>query len=345
VRIAVVTSSPPNVEGGHMVIARELAQAIREAGHHADVVVTPDYGFGQQARAYYDTWRLDVSRSAGGAVDQVISLRYPSYAVRHPRHVCWLNHTMREYYDLWPYWSAELSWKGRVKERVRRALTHAADRYLLTSNVTRLFVQSRTIQQRLAMWPALGSTVLYPPAPHRPYRCDGYGGDFLYVSRLTPHKRGRLAIGALGEPGAEHVRLIVAGEGEQRPALEAYADSIGVRDRVTFTGRLTDEQMLAQLARCRAVVFPPLLEDYGFVTVEAFASRKAVITCADSGGPAELVENGVSGFVCQPSATSLAVAMAALQQDAALAERMGAAAYETGARLTWAETVRTLVLK
>ena len=58
--------------------------------------------------------------SEGRPIDQVISLRYPSYAVRHPRHVCWLNHTMREYYDLWAAFSATLSPQGRVKERVRR---------------------------------------------------------------------------------------------------------------------------------------------------------------------------------------------------------------------------------
>ena len=50
---------------------------------------------------------------------------------------------------------------------MRRRLIHAADRYLLTRNVDRLFVQSRTIQNRLAMWPELRSTVLYPPPPQR----------------------------------------------------------------------------------------------------------------------------------------------------------------------------------
>src|SRR5262245_19013034 len=109
-RVAVVTSSPPGVEGGHLVIARELVSALDVAGHAGSIVVTPDYGFGRQSRAYFETWRTDVSSAAGQAIDQVISLRYPSYAVRHPRHVCWLNHTMREYYDLWPYWRADLSW-------------------------------------------------------------------------------------------------------------------------------------------------------------------------------------------------------------------------------------------
>ena len=95
-RIAVVTSSPPMVEGGHMVIARSLVQALRAAGHDAEVVVTPQNRFGRQASAYVATWLTDVGSSGGHRIDQVISLRYPSYAVRHPRHVCWLNHTMRE---------------------------------------------------------------------------------------------------------------------------------------------------------------------------------------------------------------------------------------------------------
>ena len=59
-RIAVVTSSPPMVEGGHMVIARSLAQALREAGHEADIVVTPQNRFGRQASAYLATWLTDV---------------------------------------------------------------------------------------------------------------------------------------------------------------------------------------------------------------------------------------------------------------------------------------------
>ena len=326
-----------------MVIARELIHALDEAGHDAHLVITPDNGFGRQASAYAATWRTDVKMHDGESVDRVISLRYPSYAVRHPHHVCWLNHTMREYYDLWPRFSATLSPQGLVKERVRRTLIHAADRYLLTKNVDHLFVQSRTIQQRLAMWPSLRSTVLYPPAPDRPYRAEAYGPAFFFVSRLNRLKRGDLLIRALASREGAGIEAIIAGEGEERAPLERLASELGVANRVTFTGRLSDDQMLDRLARCRAVVFPPLQEDYGFVTVEAFASRRAVITCHDSGGPAELVEDGVNGFVCEPTPDSLAHALRRLADDAALAERMGSAAFAAGARLNWRDTVRKLV--
>jgi glycosyltransferase involved in cell wall biosynthesis len=344
-RIAVVTSSPPMAEGGHMVIARELARALREAGHDAGIVVTPQNRFGQQASAYVATWLTDVGTSEGRPIDQVISLRYPSYAVRHPRHVCWLNHTMREYYDLWDRFSASLSPWGLAKERVRRALIHGADRYLLTRNVTRLFVQSKTIQQRLAIWPSLRSDVLYPPAPARPYRCDGYGDEFLLVSRLTSVKRADLLVRALATHSGSALRAVVAGDGEERGPLERLASGIGVADRVRFTGALSEAQLIAELARCRAVCFPTYQEDYGFVTVEAFASRKAVVTCADSGGPAELVRDEVNGFVTSPAPDSFASALRKLADDRSLAERLGSAGYETGARLTWPETVKRLIVQ
>ena len=219
-RIAVVTSSPPMAEGGHMVIARSLVQALQEAGHDADIVITPQNRFGRQASAYLATWLTDVGTADGRKIDRVISLRYPSYAVRHEHHVCWLNHTMREYYDLWERFSATLSPPGRLKEGVRRSLIHAADRYLLGRNVERLFVQSRTVQQRLAAWPEVRSTVLYPPAPQRAYRCEDYGDYIFMVSRLTPLKRADLLIDALATADGAGIRAVIAGEGEDRDRLD-----------------------------------------------------------------------------------------------------------------------------
>ena len=341
-RIAVVTSSPPMVEGGHMVIARSLVQALRDAGHSAGVVVTPQNRFGRQASSYLATWLTDVSSSEGRPIDQVISLRFPSYAVRHPKHVCWLNHTMREYYDLWDRFSGGLGTAGLWKERVRQLAIHAADRYLLTRNVSRLFVQSRTIQRRLAMWPELQSTVLHPPAPQRAYRCDEYGDYIFMVSRLTPLKRADLFLEALAHSEASTVRAVIAGEGEERDRLGSLAERLGVAGRVSFVGRITDAQLVDHLARCRAVCFPPFGEDYGFVTAEAFASRKAVITCRDSGGPAELVRDGVSGLICDPTPWSLAAALRRVMDDPTAAENMGTAALAAGATLNWKDAVARL---
>ena len=329
-------------EGGHLVIARELVRALRESGHQAEMVLTPQNRFGRQGAAYLANWLTDVGHAEGRRIDQIISLRFPSYAVRHERHVCWLNHTMREYYDQWERFAGTLSSRGRLKEGVRRALIHRADRYLLTRNVDRLFVLSETVKRRLAMWPELKATVLYPPAPQRAYRCDGYGDYIFWVSRLTPLKRADLLVEALATQEGQGIRAVIAGEGEDQPRLAALIGRHNLQDRVTLAGRIDEATLLDHLARCRAVCFPPVQEDYGFVTIEAFASRKAVVTCRDSGGAAELVRDGVDGFVCEPHPAALASALRRLLDDAVMAERMGAAAAETAARLNWPDTIHAL---
>jgi glycosyltransferase involved in cell wall biosynthesis len=345
-RVAVVTSAPLFVEGGHLVIARALVEALRAEGHDAAMVLTPQNRFGRQGAAYLSTWLTDVEvGDHHKAVDQVISLRYPSYAVRHPNHVVWLNHTMREYYDQWDSFKQTLSRKGRIKEGLRRRLIHTADHYLLTKNVRKVYAQSRTISARLRRWGAIDSEVLYPPPPQRAYRCEGYGDYIFAVSRLAPLKRLSLLIEALANPEAAGIRCVIAGEGEEHQVLEHAIMTRGLSSRVTLLGRIDDRQLLEHLANCRAVCFVPFDEDYGFVTVEAFASRKAVITCSDSGGPAELVADGENGKVCAPRPETLAMALRELMDDRAAAERMGQAALGRVSDMTWSRAVGRLLTR
>ena len=342
--LAIVTSSPPDTEGGHLVIARSLVAAARACGHDARLVVTPDHGIGRQISSYLANWRTDVSERAGVRIDQVISLRTPSYAVRHGAHVCWLNHTIREYYDLWPRYRSAISRRARVREAARRACIHVADRWLLTHNVTRVVAQSRTIQERLAQQLNIAADVVWPPPPPRAYRCDGYGDYVLAISRLTPLKRLDLLLRAMAEPAARHVRARIVGEGVSGPTLKKLARNLEVADRVTFLGRVDDDALLSYLGECRAVCFTPFDEDYGFVTSEAFASAKGVITCRDSGGPTELVRDGETGFVCEPTPAAVAAALARLTDDRALAERIGTVAAAQAAQLTWSAAVDRLVI-
>ena len=343
--VAVVTSSPPFVEGGHLVIARGLVDALRGAGHESELILTPQNRFGRQGAAYAANWLTDVGRTHDGRdVDQVISLRYPSYAVRHPRHVCWLLHTMREYYDQWEAFSRPLSWKGRVKEQTRRQLVQTADRYLLGHRVKRLFVISATVQRRLQTFLGVPSEVLYPPPPVRPYRVDAYEPYLFAVSRFTPLKRMALIVESLARPPAAGIRAVLAGEGEQQAEVARLVRERGLEDRVSLPGRLDDAALVGHLARCRAVVFPPFDEDYGFVTVEAFASRKPVITCTDSGGPTELVVDGSNGLLAAPDPDALARAFRRLVDDEREAVAMGESGAVVAARLTWPDTVRQLLL-
>ena len=342
-RILVVTSGALFVRGGHMVIAEETAAALRRAGYRSEVLVTPQNRFGRQLSAYLATWLTDVGETADGQpVDQVISFRFPSYAVRHPRHVCWLNHRMREYYDLWERFSHGMARRHLYKEHVRRRLFHALDRRLLTRNVTRLVAQSRTIQARLQRFGRIPSELLYPPAPTRPYRTDGYGDYVFAVSRLTALKRLDLLVEAAALMKERGLRVLIAGEGDQEQRLRARVEELGLGERVRLLGPLSEEQLVDHYAACRAVVFAPWNEDYGFVTLEAFSSGKAVVTTHDSGGPAELVQDGATGFVCDPTPQALAERLDALARDRGQAERMGQAALLCAAGHTWERAIQSL---
>lgn len=344
-RVLVVTSGALFVRGGHLTIAQQTCAALRRAGHSAELLITPQNRFGRQLSAYLATWLTDVGETADGhAIERVISFRFPSYAVRHPSHVCWLNHRMREYYDLWERFTRGLGRRGRLKEGVRRRLFHALDRRLLTRNVTRLIAQSRTIQARLLRFGGIRSALLYPPAPERDYRTDGYGDYVFAVSRLHPLKRLDLLIEAAARMRERGLRVKIAGEGADEARLRERVHTLGLEGRVELLGAVGETELVEHYARCRAVYFAPWNEDYGFVTLEAFRSGKAVVTASDSGGPAELVRHRETGFVAAPSAESVAEHLDALAGDAALAERLGRAASEAAREHTWERAVEQLLV-
>jgi glycosyltransferase involved in cell wall biosynthesis len=341
-KILVATSDVPFVEGGHRVIASALIQALRDAGHDAELLTTPTNRFGRQFAAYVATRFTDVELTgAGERVDRVISLRFPSYALKHPNHVCWLNHRMREYYDLWDNWTAKLSWKGKIKEKTRRALIHKADHHFLTQNLRKLFAQSKHIQQGLLRWGNIPSEVLYPPPPLRNYEVALYGDFILSPSRLTPLKRVPLLIEAMSRTKAG--RAIILGEGPDYHRLKSMINQHSLNERVELLGHVSEEEMLILYSRCRAVFYAPYQEDFGLVTVESYQCKKPVVTATDSGGPVELVQHQTGGFVCEPEPQSIATAIQQLFDDSGLAEKMGSAGFNSIRDITWPKTIETLL--
>jgi glycosyltransferase involved in cell wall biosynthesis len=341
-RLLVVTSGALFVKGGHLTIANETAAALRRAGYAAEVMVTPQNRFGRQLSAYLATRVTDVGMTADGhPVDQVISLRFPSYAVRHPRHVCWLNHPMREYYDLWERFTRGLGRRGRLKEGVRRRMFQAIDKHLLTRNVTRLIAQSRTIQERLRRFSGIESELLYPPPPERPYRTEEYGDYLFAVSRLTPLKRLSLLLDAVALMEDRFLAVKIAGEGEEADALRERIAQLGLAGRVEMLGAVSDDELVEHYARCRAVYFAPWNEDYGFVTLESFRSAKPVLTATDSGGPAELVVHERNGLVAEPTPEAVAAQLDRFA-DRDFTERLGRAAEVASREHTWERVVKVL---
>ena len=82
---------------------------------------------------------------------------------------------------------------------------------------------------------------------------------------------------------------MIAGDGPDRERLESLAE----RRRVRFAGRVSEEELADLYARCLAVFYAPVDEDFGMVPYEAFLAEKPVVTTTDAGGPLEVVSDRV----------------------------------------------------
>jgi glycosyltransferase involved in cell wall biosynthesis len=149
----------------------------------------------------------------------------------------------------------------------------------------------------------------------------------LGLGRLHRNKAFDVLIRALARlPG---VHAIIAGEGPERPALEALARAEGVADRVRLPGWRTDPANL--LAAADIFVCASRQEPLGNMVIEAWSARRPVIAAA-VGGPAELIDAGRTGLLVPADdagalAEALDRALADPAQAAALAEA-GRARYE-----------------
>ena len=141
----------------------------------------------------------------------------------------------------------------------------------------------------------------------------------------------------------EPVSLIVAGTGTQAARFEALAESLGLGSRVQFLGEVDDDDLVALYAGALAVVYPPFDEDFGYVTLEAFLSKKPVVTTADAGEPATFVLDGINGRVTEPDASALADAITDLATHRARAAAYGATGYDWARQITWDHAIDRLV--
>ena len=340
--VLVCEAQVPFVHGGAELHVRGLIAELNQRGYRAEKVSVPFKWYPKdELLAQAAAWRLiDLSEANGVRIDTVIATKFPTYFVRHPRKVTWLFHQYRAIYDLFdtPYTEfAHTQPDVRLRDRLI-----ALDNEVLGESM-RLFANARNTAARLARYNGLIAEPLYHPPPLAGRMTPGPYGDYvLSVGRLEGNKRVELIVRSLAHAGSR-ARLVVVGDGPLRSQLEDAAAQAGVADRVRFTGPITEAQLIDLYAGALAVVFPPFDEDYGYVTLEAFLARKPVITTTDAGGPLEFVEDGVTGFVCDPTPESLGAAIARLAADPRSAQSLGGAGYERARAITWDGVVDKLM--
>jgi glycogen(starch) synthase len=188
------------------------------------------------------------------------------------------------------------------------------------------------------------ATVIYNGINAAEFAASGLAHDHprpyvFAIGRWVPQKGFDVLLRAFAEaaehPWFEH-DLLLAGEGEQRQALETLVRDLGLRDRVHLLGRADRPTAVRLFKGCSFVVLPSRHEPFGIVNVEAMAAGKALIATR-VGGVAEFVTDGRNGILIQPDdPQALGAAMMRLAGDPALRERLAADGLSTASRFDWA---------
>jgi glycosyltransferase involved in cell wall biosynthesis len=344
-RVLVLGAQVPFARGGAENLNAGLVQAIAAhvPGVQVDLVQLPFKHYPEERLiTEMMTWRLlDVSEVDGNRVDLVIATKFPTYAVRHPNKLLWLVHQYRQAYDLAGtiYDRPELT---ELEVAARRKLHELDTRFM--GECVRRFAISETVSERLRRFNDLLSAPLWPPSLMQDRIHPGpYSDRVIYFGRLDRGKRASLALEAAALLPAAQVTIYGAGTDEAD--LRNRIGQLRLSDRCRLGGYLTDDALITELSRARAVFYGPYDEDYGYATIEAFLAEKPVITCSDSGEPARIVERTGGGWVVepQPSAIAAAIEQVYLASDTDLAER-GRAGAAFARQLSWRHVVDELVV-
>ncbi|HEX8161422.1 MAG TPA: glycosyltransferase family 4 protein [Pyrinomonadaceae bacterium] len=318
----ICTTQVPFVSGGAEAHAAGLRDALRAAGCEAEIVALPFKAYPpEEIMRNVLAWRLlDLTESNGAKVDLVVGLKFPAYAVSHPRKVLWIIHQHRAAYNL-----AGTEYDDLLTQpegaRVRELIRHCDAEFI--PEARKVFANSRTVAARLLRYNRIESEPLYHPPPRAARLRAGETGDYVFFpSRLEAHKRQALLVEAMRFVRTP-VRAVIAGAGAAFDGLRALAKRAGVMDRVRLPGFVPEEEMIDLYANALAVCYLPFDEDYGYVSLEAMYAGRALVVASDGGGATEFVDDNDTGFVVAPDAREIAARLDALYADRALARALG----------------------
>ena len=378
-KIAIVGPSPvPFGIGGMEYLLWGMQQHMNEdTAHKSELIKLPtkETNFWELVNSYKQFYDLDLSH-----FDMVITTKYPAWMVQHPNHICYMAHRLRGLYDTYHFMNLpgepnrnhplinsvldyidkkdstiegmfnllEQCYEKRdsiPKEHVSfpspfaRKVIHFLDNKAL-SNTRQFYAISKTVKGRKEYFPEnVEIEVIYPPSALPQLKNQGYGDYIFTISRLDGAKRIALMIEAMKHVKGD-IKLKIAGTGPEEQALKELAKG---DPRIEFLGFVNDNDAIEYYAKAKGVIYIPYEEDYGLVTIEAMMSHKPVITCYDSGGTTEFVEQGRTGFISQSEPTAIAKSIESLNHmDESELIQMGENCFNKVKNITWENVVTGL---
>jgi len=214
-----------------------------------------------------------------------------------------------------------MPWLGVARAAVQRRLTDL-------SVFNHIFANSRWVADRLSGEGVRVDGWLHNGVPVSSQRPPLGGRPVVgYAGRLVPKKGVDVLLAALATLRGQvpEARLLIAGDGPDRPRLERMAGALGLSGAVQFLGHLEPHALEHALATAWVQAIPSRWEEpFGLVAAEAMMRGTAVVA-SDAGGLAEQVVQGETGYRVAPGDPhALAGGLARVLADRHHAERLGA---------------------
>jgi glycosyltransferase involved in cell wall biosynthesis len=210
--------------------------------------------------------------------------------------------------------------------------------YVNSEHYRRAWIDRGIAAEKLKILPRGLDTTLFHPAKRDGGLRAKFGASngepvLLYVGRISREKDLDVLAAAYRKLRGRHpgTRLVFVGDG---PYLKELRDAL---PEAVFTGYLAGAKLASAFASADIFVFPSTTDTFGNVVLEAMASGLPAVV-SDTGGPRELVKNGVTGYVTRSlDIEDFTTAAERLVTDRTLRETMGANALAEVRDRDWSE--------
>jgi glycosyltransferase involved in cell wall biosynthesis len=252
---------------------------------------------------------------AGGRFDVVDCCGFPYFSIFAARLAVAVRggRLVSTWHEVWgrEYWISYLRWLGIIGYIIELAAARVPDLVIAVSRSTASRLAAIRHGDVTVLPNGVDSNAIGAVSPNE------HGCDIIYAGRLCDFKDVELLLSSVALLARTRPSLTcrVIGSGPHRSALEIFARTVGIADRVAFEGALPGNEFYAAIASARAFVLPSQREGFGIVVLEANAAGVPVVVAAHPGNWAvELVENG-NGLIVAPTAASVAAALEQLLDE------------------------------
>ncbi len=343
-RIGICAVQVPFTKGGAESHTLGLYAELKKRGYDVEYISIPFKWYPpREIIKHVLIWRmLDLTEANGRKIDLLICTRFPSYVVKHSNKIVWLIHQFRQVYELYNTQYSDLK-TTKEGEMIREKIVEIDNKTF--RECKKIYTNSKNVSVRLKKYNDIyGEPLYHPPKNAEKFYCGNFEDYIVYPSRIDLMKRQHLLIESMKYVKTD-VKVMIVGDGPKEEGYRSLAKKFKVDGSVQFHNYVPDEELINLYANSLGVFYAPYDEDYGYVTVEAFLSKKPVITTHDAGGPLEFVDNNVNGYIVDPDPKDIAKKLDFLFENRDIAKSFGTNGYEKikGMNMTWDHVIKKLV--